>query len=152
MSPFNILMDLRLVCWSILLVGFERCWVDRRDIFNFALEQLLVDPKNESVAVLAGGEYLSDEELIDIVSKQVKQFDLVADIDKWRLAFLFCIESSDTSDESKTKALQEVYANFDYPEDMASCSIYSQSTIPPLLAMRQVIEALKQRFLPKTGK
>lgn len=128
------------------LLGFRKRWVDREDIFEFAMNQLLNDCESEQVAIIAGGEHLSDEEILEIVSRQMEMTNCAVEMDKWCLAFLLCIDVSNDSDENKVNRLQEVYADFDYPEDMASCSIYSQDGIDPLVAMNQVLAALSERF------
>ena len=148
MSPFKMLIGLGLMCWSTIVFGFRRGGVKRNDIFDYAVTQLVngVHADSEDVAIIACGEYLSDDELLGLISKQIESTDDVSDSDKWRLAFLSWIEASGDSDEDKINRLQEVYADFDYPEDMTSCSVYSQDGIPPLLAMSQVVEVLRERF------
>jgi hypothetical protein len=128
-------------------MGFRKHWIKREDIFEYAMNQLLAGCESERVAIIAGGEYLSDEELLGIISKQMEMTNCVADTDKWRLAFLLGLEASDDSDENRINRLQEIYADFDYPEDMASCSIYSQDGLDPLVAMSQVVKRLKEGFL-----
>lgn len=147
MSPLNVLISLGLACWSTIFLGFKKRWIRRDDVFEYAISQLLNGCESERVAIIAGGEYLSDEELLAIISKQMEMTDCVADMDKWRLAFLLCIDATDDSDENKINRLQEIYADFDYPEDMASCSIYSQDGVCPLVAMNQVVKRLRERFL-----
>lgn len=147
MSPFGVLISLGLACWSTIFLGFSKRWLRREDIFEFAMTQLLNGCESERVAIIAGSEYLSDEELLEIVSRQVEMTSCVAEIDKWRLAFLICIEASNDGDENKINNLQEVYANFNYSEDMASCSIYSQDSVAPLVGMSQVVKELRKRFL-----
>lgn len=147
MSPLGVLISLGLACWSTIFLGFRKRWIGRKDIFEFAMNQLLNGCESECVAIIAGGEYLNDEELLEVVSKQMEMTNLLAEVEKWRLAFLLCIDTSNDSDESKINRLQEVYADFDYPEDMASCSIYSQDGVDPLVAMSRVVEKLRERFL-----
>lgn len=147
MSPLGVLASLGLACWSTIFLGFKKHWIRREDIFEYAMNQLLDGCESERVAIIAGGEYLSDEELLEIISSQIDMADCVADTDKWRLAFLLCLDASDDSDENKIDKLQEIYAEFDYPEDMASCSVYSQDRLAPLVAMGQVVKRLKERFL-----
>ncbi|MFK0089672.1 DUF2247 family protein [Pseudomonas sp. NPDC090755] len=146
MSPFEMLIKLDLMCWSTVVVGFGKGWMKRKDIFDYAISQLASGSNSVDVAVIAGGEYLSDGDLLDLILKQVKKTDCASDLDKWRLAFLLCIKSSEDCDESKVNRLQEIYADFDYPEDMASCSVYSQNDISPLVAMDQVVGELRERF------
>ncbi|WP_223522437.1 DUF2247 family protein [Pseudomonas sp. A-B-26] len=148
MSPLGVLISLGLDCWSTIFLGFRKRWIRREDIFEYAMSQLLNGCESESVAIIAGGEYLSDEELLEVISKQTEMTNYVAEMDKWRLAFLLCIEASNDNDENKINRLQEVYADFDYPEDMASCSIYSQDGVDPLVAMSQVVKKLRESFCP----
>lgn len=147
MSPLSVLIDLGLACWSTIYFGLKKRWVGRAEIFEFAMSQLLNGCESERDVIIAGGEYLSDEELLEVISKEIEVTNCVAEMDKWRLAFLLCIDSSNDSEENKIKRLQEVYADFDYPEDMASCSIYSQDGVGPLVAMNRIVERLKERFL-----
>lgn len=146
MSPIKILINLGLLCWSTILLGLRKGWVDRKDVIDYAVNLLVNGNDDEEVALIAGGEFLGDDELLDLISNQVEQVDNAADLDKWRLAHLLNIAESDEDEQSKLDRLQEVYANFDYPEDMASCSIYSQDNIDPLVAMMQVIEELRNRL------
>ncbi|HBX57751.1 DUF2247 family protein [Pseudomonas sp. UBA2684] len=147
MSPFKILIDLGLMCWSVIFLGFRKGWVKRKDVFEYAVSLLVSGNESEDVAVIAGGEYLSDDELLSLVSKQIEKSDYVADLDKWRLAFLLCIDGSDDCEQDKINRLQEVYADFGYPEDMVSCSVYSQDDVCPLVAMKQVVKELQGKFL-----
>lgn len=147
MSPLGVLIRLGLACWSTILLGFRKRWLRREDVFEFAMSQLLSGCESEHVAVIAGGECLSDEELLEIISDKMGVESGVAEMDKWRLVFLVCIDESTDSDEVKINKLQDIYADFDYPEDMASCSIYSQDGISPLVAMSRVLERLREKFL-----
>lgn len=146
MSPLKMLIELGLMCWSTIVIGFGKGWVKRKDIFDYAISQLASGSSNIDVAVIAGGEYLNDDELLGLILKQMKKTDSASDLDKWRLAFLLCIEASDDCDENKINRLQEIYADFGYPEDMASCSVYSQDGISPLVAMGKIVRELRERF------
>ena len=115
-------------------------------MIDYAVSLLMTESDDEDIAVIAAGESLSDDELFDLVSAQSKNEDAGADLDKWRLAYLLCIAESDSSEQEKIDKLQDVYSQFDYPEDMASCSIYAQDDIDPLMAMMQVVKGLRQKF------
>lgn len=142
----KILINLGLQCWSTILLGHTKGWVSRNDFIAYAVDLLVNGNNDEDVAVIAGGEPLGDDELYKLISNQIVQTDTVADLDKWRLAHLLNIAESEDDEQTKLDRLQEVYTNFDYPEDMASCSIYSQDQIDPLVAMMQVVEELKRRL------
>lgn len=146
MSPFSILCDLRLACWSTVLLGFRKHWVGRVDVFDYAMNQLLEGCGGEAVALIAGGEDYSDERIIEIITKDLNAIDVATDIDKWRLAFLISIDLSSCNSGEKLQRLQEIYADFGYPEDMADCSIYAENEIGPLGAMREVVDALREKF------
>ena len=147
MSPFNVLVDLGLMRWSVILIGFRKGWITREEIFEYAVDLLMSGNESRDVAVIAAGGCVDDDELLSLISKQIEKSDHAADMDKWRLAFLVCIERSDECDlDNKIDRLQEIYAEFGYPEDMASCSVYSQDNISPLVAMREVIRALQEKI------
>ena len=147
-QPIKILMCLGLLCWATLFWGWKRGWVTRKDIIEYAVS-LLVESKNEAdenVALIASGESLDDRELLDLVSKQAKNADQETAMDKWRLAHLISLAESGATDQEKLDKLQELYAEFEYPEDMASCSIYAQDDVDPLVVMTEVVNMLKRRF------
>lgn len=148
MSPISVLVQLGLANWPTIYYGFKKGWLEREDIFEYAMSQIPVDRDSQHAVTVAGSEYLSDEELLKAVSDGVGIVDCAAEMDKWRLGFLLCVDLADASPECKVAMLQKIYADFEYPEDMASCSIYHQDGIGPLVAMRQLIERLKQRLRP----
>jgi len=146
MSPIKVLIDLGLLCWSTIHLGLRRGWVNRKDVIDYAISLLVKGNDDEGVAIIAGGEPLSDDELLNLISNHIEKTDDVTNLDKWLLAHLLYITESNDDKQSKIDELQEVYANFDYPEDMISCSIYSQDEIDPLVATIKVIEKLRSRL------
>jgi len=146
MSPVKILINLGPLCWSTILLGLDKGWVSRKDVIEYAVDLLVKGNEDENVVIIAGGEPLGDDELLDLISNLVEQSDNTGELDKWRLAHLISIAESNEGEQSKLDRLQEVYANFDYPEDMASCSVYSQDEIDPLVAMMQVVEELRNKL------
>jgi len=146
MSPIEKLKDLKILSWSTILFGLKKGWANRGDAINYAVCLLVEGSEDLDVALIAGGETLSDDELFELISNQIKSTDDTTDIDKWRLAHLLCIAKSEDCEQSKLDKLQMAYADFGYPEDMASCSIYSQHGIDPLVAMIRVIDNLRNRL------
>lgn len=147
MKPIEVLIQLSLLCWNTLFLGWKNGWASKKDIINYAVSLLSEekDENNETVSVIAGGDYLEDEELQTLVSELVN--DVKGDaLDKWRLAHLICISEMSGTEQEKIDQLQEIYAKFDYPEDMSSCSIYAKDEIDPLAAMMQVTNNLRQKF------
>lgn len=147
MSPIKILKNLGLFSWSTVALGLKKGWVSRKDAIDYAVDLLASGNEEEEVVIIAGGETLEDDELFNLIRKLVKPTDSASALDKWRLAHLVAVAETDEDEQIKLDKLQEVYANFDYPEDMSSCSIYSQDEIDPLVAMIQVIEELKSEIL-----
>jgi hypothetical protein len=146
MTPIRVLINLGLLCWPTVFVGFSKGWLSRKDVIDYAVDLLVDGNDDEGVVIIASGESLEDSELLDLISSQIKQADNAVDVDKWRLGYFINIAESDESEQTKLDNLQEVYANFDYPENMASCSIYSQDEIDPLVSMMEVIKKLKIRL------
>ena len=149
MSPISVLAQLGLASWSTIYFGFKKGWVGRADIFEYAMNQISIDRDSQYEATIAGSAYLSDEELLKVISEGVGIFDCDGEMDKWRLAYLLCIDGADASAENRITMLQKIYADFECPEDMASCSIYHQDGIGPLVAMSRLIGTLKQRLSVK---
>lgn len=148
MTAINELKELGLICWSTLLVGQRKGWVSKSDIADYAVS-LLADEncENEDIAVLASANTLDDSEVKDLLQRMSRSVCSDTEVlDKWRLAILIALNNSELSEDEKVDRLQEFYAEFDYPEDMNSCSIYSQDTVDPLSAMREVIGSLKQQL------
>jgi len=142
-SPIKALITLELLCWPTILIGIKRGWLSRKDVSDFAVDLLIKGNGDEDVALIASASSLQDDELFNWISNRFKQADMNDALDKWRLAYLLTIAESEDGSQAKIDRLQEIYANFDYPEDMASCSIYSQDEIDPLVAMMYVIENLR---------
>lgn len=146
MSPIKILISLGLLRWSTILLGMGKGWLTRKDIIDYAVDLLVNGNDDDGVAIIAAGENLADSELLNLISNQVEHSDTDNELDKWRLAHLISIAESKEDEQTKLDRLQEVYANFDYPEDMSSCSIYSQDDIDPLEIMVRVVEELRNKF------
>ncbi|WNW12259.1 DUF2247 family protein [Pseudomonas sp. DTU_2021_1001937_2_SI_NGA_ILE_001] len=146
MTPLKFLTESNLARWPTILVGFKKNWVTRENIFDYAMSQLSSDGEDEHTAVIAGGRHLSNDELIEEISKKITKYKEAIELDKWRLAFLIKIKESSDCEETKINNIQCVYADFNYPEDMSSCSIYAHNNIDPLLELNQVIENLKSRI------
>ena len=155
--------ELAILDWHALQVGLQQGWASRRDVIDFAVDWLVShqDENDHRVALMAGGESCDDEELGQLLSSYVSSNDLSFSEDdtkdKWRLAHLWALNASEQNSELQLDRLEELYAEFGYPEDMMACSRYfvppdqSNAVIgeclsSPLDAMRQVIAELRSRF------
>ena len=143
-----------LLCWQTVAVGLKNNWLGKDAVADYAFKLLSegLDGGDTDIAVLAGTDSLDDREISDLIRAicQRQRTDMAqaeADaLEKWRLAKLLALNSSKFSTEEKIDKLQELYADFDYPADMAACSIYSQDGVDPLAAIQSLINELKQKF------
>lgn len=147
MSAVRILMDLGLLSWSTLYVGLKRDWAKTQDAVDYAVSILLDGNYDDDISVIASEGFSDKKELYDLIFKKVNGADNSLDFDKWRLAHLIAIDESDFDEQTKLEKLQDIYVEFNYPEDMASCSIYSQDDIDPIECMRRVINTLKIKLM-----
>jgi len=146
MTPIEILKKLGLLNWSNIYIGIKKGWATKKDAIEYAVGLLQVGCDDDGIGLIAGGEQLEDDELIELISQSATKKNDAAELDKWRMAYLISVVESGNDLQSQLDKLQEVYANFNYPEDMAACSIYSQSSTQPLIAMEQVVKELKHKF------
>ncbi len=158
MSAFDFMKQANLLDWYTLLVGLKRGWCKKEHLIGYA-ETVLAKTAGEvdgDIVTIASGENLSEDDLISTCihflgthgqpTSQEKECEAM---EKWRLAHLSWLLQREGSDEEKVSELQELYAQFGFPDDMASCSIYSSNGIDPLVAASGVVERLSRRFLPE---
>ena len=142
----------KLIGWPTLAVGLDKGWLTKDALSDYALTRLCDGGDDNDIALLAGSTDLSDEEVSGLLATlcQKEGVDLKNEqpqaLEKWRLVMLSSLQRSALSAEDKLEQLQELYAAFGYPADMASCSIYAQDGIDPLNALQNVISDLEQRF------
>lgn len=150
MRPIKVLTRLGLLSWNTLILGWKNSWVSKHDIIQYAASMLSNENSlgNKKIALIAGSDCLEEEEFANLLSELLvdDRDDRDDELNKWRLAHLICINESSMTEQSKIDELQEVYAKFDYPEDMISCSIYAQDEIDPLMEMNRVIINLMDSF------
>ncbi|WZY01535.1 DUF2247 family protein [Bacillus sp. FSL W7-1360] len=115
--------------WKTLYVGLKLDLITASDITNYAAEFLSKHPEdtNQNIIQLAWGEENLDyESLLEIIMQESSLNDLILNTDlrqfekrKWRFGVLSClkIKHQDDSEELLNK-IAEVYADFNYPEDM----------------------------------
>jgi hypothetical protein len=156
MAVFDILKQAGLLDWNTLLVGLEHGWCRKQNLIDYAEMALAqtTDEVNTDLVTIASGEHLSENNLIStglhFLESRGQSLSAEKRLDateKWRLAHLSWLLQKEASDEEKISELQELYAQFGFPEDMASCSVYSNNGVDPLLAASSVVDRLAQRFL-----
>jgi hypothetical protein len=155
MSLLDIMNKLNLLDWYILLVGFEHNWCNRRNLIEFAESCLHKEVGNidSELIDLVEGRFVSDQNFMYNLVRFLErddhsglEFKKNEAFEKWRLVHLIALLINMDSDEQKVLKLQELYCQFGFPEDMRSCSIYSDDGVDPLDAARNVIQKLLARF------
>lgn len=159
MSAFDVMKQANLLGWHTLLVGLERGWCKKANLIAYA-EARLMQAEGEidsDLVTIASGEDVSEDELIsvglhflDAHGQPMSQEEKMESVEKWRFAHLAWLLRCRASDEEKISTLQELYAQFGFPDDMAACSIYSSNGVDPLVAAGLVVEGLshKLKLLP----
>ena len=146
-----------LVDWPTLAIGLNNGWINKDAVSEHAFKLMSAGQQDSDIAVLAGSDALSDDEVVALLATLCKKegIDLQEKqshaLEKWRLAMLSDLQHSSLADEDKIERLQELYAEFGYPDDMASCSIYAQNDADPIDALHHVVAALEQRFASDSG-
>jgi hypothetical protein len=155
MSAFDSLKNANFLNWQTLLIGLERGWCQKENLIQYAesvLEKTVGETDGDLVTIVSGSR-LPEDALIStalqfmdshgLSMSEEKKFDA---LEKWRFAHLSSLLHSVNSDEEKVSALQELYAEFGFQEDMISCSIYSNTGVDPIVAAIDVSERLFERL------
>lgn len=143
------LTQLNLNSWTTLSVAFDCGWITKATIEEYAISLLKTNTNFDSnIALLADACSYTDNDVRDMIATHYDpmQLDKAYEMKKLKLAALIHLDNSNLSDEEKCKKLQMVYAPFGYPDDMQECSIYSDSKVGPLQAMKILIKNLKQEL------
>jgi hypothetical protein len=153
LNIINELKRLNIISWYAILLALEKRWVTKKDIEDYSVYLLnFPDFYNDNVAILANALSYSDDEVKDQILQLCEeiQFNKNDETQKLKLAALCYLVNSKYSEEEQCNILQELYAEFDYPEDMRECSIYHNSKISPIKAMHLLIASLKKQILLHT--
>ncbi|MFN3160047.1 MAG: DUF2247 family protein [Rubinisphaera brasiliensis] len=149
----EVLENLNLLGWDVLIYGRQRGWVTIGDLNRFATTYLnsdLNDHQLRAVAKLTSAEKLPAWE-IDHLPAQLGPNPLSRDsatADYWRLAKLVELHTQDLDWDEKVTQLESLAAEFGFPKDMQGCSRYSVGTADPLDEMESVIAKLKNQLGP----
>ncbi len=164
--PVETMKELSLLSWASLIVGLIHGWATQKDIVDFAVDQLMREaygPNN--TALLAGGETLRQDEVLDLVRKIMKELNSAVsseeavELKQWRLAHLITATRQGYPPEELLDHVAEIYAEFGFPQDMWLTSRYnltpedrehlktSKPAHDPLAALDDVIESLRRKLV-----
>jgi hypothetical protein len=143
--------------WPVIYFGWQRGWVKISEIADYATSLVEELPETDSnLTALASFYSLNLYNIEPLLQTQIAQQNQHSPIDSqtisdiWRLAHLVQLQDATVPPAEKLKQLQLIYAEFDYPEEMQDCFIYTPNSIDPLLAMTQLITTLQQKLRPFT--
>lgn len=148
MTPLDVMKQLGLLGWPELLCGWKLGFISNKNISDFSVEQL-AESDDLEVALLSSATSLSSDDVAQALEKIVPNVDMASCKDKWRLARLVELNHKNITDSQKLDELQLIYADFDYPEDMENCSIYSSGSEAPLVSMNKIINSLQRKYQVK---
>jgi|688.fasta_scaffold1195388_1 hypothetical protein len=158
MINFEVAKKYNLLDWHTLIIGLKENWIDSKCFICYA-EFLLENSNNETneineILISIISENLSKNDLIDecikifnINNNPLTEDKINLSYDKFRLFYMKeIIDNKEYSEQNKIDFLQEVYSQFGFPEDMASCSIYNCDGVDPLNAAQKVIQQLTSKI------
>lgn len=150
MSAFKATKDVNFIDWHTLIVGLQHGWCQKIDVIKFAENALRHD--NGELINIVTGESISEKELISTCFRFIEKKGMPLSqekkeeaVEKWRFAYLSSLLESQESDSKKIDDLQEIYSEFGFPDDMASCSVYKGDNIDPFYAAKSVVRTLAQK-------
>lgn len=144
-----------LVAWPTLLVGLANGWCTKYALIEHAEECLdkYSDEIDVDLVSIVAGASLPESELVDLALHYLDVHGMALSPEhkqdakeKWRFAHLSALLEETASDEEKIDRLQELYSEFGFPDDMASCSIYNADQIDPLQAAKNVLQELSKKL------
>ena len=156
MTPDSALRVLRRrgqLTWRAMQFGLQRGWMKREDVAHAAADWLAGNPDSslQPALLLAACEGDDVQEVSAMLGEANTASTRETEGDaalRWRWAFLAALADDCADGEVRLQRLQEVYAEFGFPPDMADCSRYhaGQPGESPLAAMRRVIADLGHRI------
>lgn len=169
MDALEILRNYGLLDPSVLAIGFERGWVDRGGIVDFAIEQIASGNESRVVVELSTCEDLDADSIMQLLARwagsDLRQTSVREQaLRRWQLGFLKALSLSPLGPEEQLDRLEELYAMLGYPEEMRECSRYyvppedrarglkvGDITESPLGAMARLVATLEKELGGRSG-
>jgi hypothetical protein len=143
-----------------MLVGLQNGWLNQSDVAQGSVGWTLKNPDTDlqPVLLLLGCDHEEPDDIRSWLEEANEATGRESEHDameRWRWAFLADLsENTDITEDAKVDRLQELYAQFGYPADMADCSRYfakpglkvGDSVKCPLKAMRELTSNLERRI------
>ena len=124
--------------WKNIRAGISNGWLETAVAVDFGIKALESDKYSEEEVELAGLDYSDIYEIenkLESLAPDISGFDK----DKWLKLHLAWVFENRSKLEDPLQTIEELYADFDYPECIAHLVRYMPSDGPP----RNLIEDLK---------
>lgn len=158
------LQQLGLLDWPTCLAGLKGGWMAASDVEALAMSEVLTtDSIDSEVAELTSAKSFDldrVERLVEGLAAQRSGTRMDDVVRRWMLAFLLEIFSKSVSDEQRQQELEDLYAEFGFPEELRTLSKYNFSSeeraeipvvghqvLSPLAELVTVIEDLKSQLI-----
>jgi len=148
MDKVDFINNYGLLSLQLAYVGLENgiCFKEEFDnnIINYLLEN---NSEDALIEIAINCKELNSEELNQTLKQYIEKNDIQYNefelLEVWRLASFEQLLKSNYTDQEKVDKLQVLHSDFNWPEDMYGCSIYNDIKMPPLEAMKLLINKLK---------
>ncbi len=129
MELIDIMKSHNLLDWKTIYIGLKKNCITKSEAINYAVNQLdSINDDDYNITLLAGADNESSETVLNLIYKYInsKNIQLNEHYEEKRLllSYLLLINEAAISEQEKIDKLQEVYVKFNYPDEMAKCSIY----------------------------
>ena len=127
-SAVKVLLESELLDWPTVALGFRQQWMSVEEVESFAVSLVLkdVDPPSEVVDLTSS--QLSDldiRERLDVLVEGSLGVDERVSLRRWLFASLTVLDQSSVDEDTKLVRLQELYAEFGFPEELRYVSPYN---------------------------
>jgi len=121
-------LEAGLLDWPTAVIGFRQQWMSAEDVQAFAVNRILeeLEPASEVVDLTSSQLGESDiSEHLDVLAQASPQADERVLVRRWLFASLVVLDQSSADEDATMERLQEIYAEFGYPEELRYVSPYN---------------------------
>ncbi len=153
MTPFEILETENFLDWHTLTIGYRRGWCGRNEIIKYAERCVNFSDKMITYPIIdiVTAENYSDDKFGRLLDDMFEPTGNLGNLEplllRWRYAFLLSIIQSDSSKRDKRLFIEDVYAEFCHPDDMADLSVYSNSGVDAVEGTKYLIARLHEKII-----
>lgn len=120
--PLLFIIEITRLSWGEIAWGYHNHYIGWSDVVDFACDRLVEDEEESIVIELAGLSKFDASEagqLVDKLAAKEIDGDVKAVKAKWLYLSLAWLYKNRASSPDPLEAVEELYSDFDYPEDVA---------------------------------